>query len=56
MFVLSERFQSVSLAKSPVGSPPRDEIPTIPDMDDLKDEILLNEIVEPPMCVHKQKV
>ncbi|XP_011210677.1 intraflagellar transport protein 43 homolog [Bactrocera dorsalis] len=44
-----ERFQSVSLAKSPVGSPPRDEIPTIPDMDDLKDEILLNEIVEPPI-------
>ncbi|XP_017465912.1 PREDICTED: intraflagellar transport protein 43 homolog [Rhagoletis zephyria] len=43
-----ERFQSVSLAKSPIGSPPRDDIPTIPDMDDLKDEILLNEIVEPP--------
>uniref|UniRef100_A0A0K8VZX1 Intraflagellar transport protein 43 n=1 Tax=Bactrocera latifrons TaxID=174628 RepID=A0A0K8VZX1_BACLA len=51
-----ERFRSVSLAKSPVGSPPRDEIPTIPDMDDLKDEILLNEIVEPPMYAQKKKV
>ncbi|CAD6999734.1 intraflagellar transport protein 43 homolog [Ceratitis capitata] len=44
-----ERFQSVSLAKSPIGSPSGDEIPTIPDMDDLKDEILLNEILEPPV-------
>ncbi|XP_053957690.1 intraflagellar transport protein 43 homolog isoform X1 [Anastrepha ludens] len=43
-----ERFQSVSVTKSPIGSSPRDEIPTIPDMEDLKDEILLNEIVEPP--------
>ncbi|XP_067624175.1 intraflagellar transport protein 43 homolog A isoform X2 [Eurosta solidaginis] len=44
----NERFQIVSMGKLPIDSPPRDDIPTIPDMDDLKDEILLNEIIEPP--------
>ncbi|KAH8233952.1 hypothetical protein KR032_004843 [Drosophila birchii] len=39
-----ERFR---LTKSATNSIPTDDIPVIPDMDDIKDEIMLNEIVEP---------
>lgn len=41
----SERFKQT---KSATNSIPTDDIPVIPDMDDVKDEIMLNEIVEPP--------
>lgn len=40
-----ERFRQT---KSATNSIPTDDIPVIPDMDDVKDEIMLNEIVEPP--------
>ncbi|SPP82101.1 intraflagellar transport protein 43 homolog [Drosophila guanche] len=39
-----ERFQQTKSATSV----PTDDIPVIPDVDDFKDEIMLNEIVEPP--------
>ncbi|KAH8352708.1 hypothetical protein KR084_005870 [Drosophila pseudotakahashii] len=42
---LNERFRQT---KSATNSIPTDDIPVIPDMDDVKDEIMLNEIVEPP--------
>ncbi|EDV32103.1 uncharacterized protein Dana_GF15660 [Drosophila ananassae] len=41
-----ERFRQT---KSATNSIPTDDIPVIPDMDDIKDEIMLNEIVEPPI-------
>ncbi|EDW45941.1 GM26053 [Drosophila sechellia] len=40
-----ERFRKT---KSSTNSIPTDDIPVIPDMDDVKDEIMLNEIIEPP--------
>ncbi|ALC39329.1 CG5780 [Drosophila busckii] len=40
-----ERFQ---ITKSATSSIHTDDIPVIPDMDDVKDDILLNEIAEPP--------
>ncbi|KAH8327781.1 hypothetical protein KR074_003995 [Drosophila pseudoananassae] len=43
---LNERFRQT---KSATNSIPTDDIPVIPDMDDIKDEIMLNEIVEPPI-------
>ncbi|KAH8391991.1 hypothetical protein KR215_012134 [Drosophila sulfurigaster] len=42
---LNERFQ---ISKSATSTIPTDDIPIIPDLDDVRDEILLNEIVEPP--------
>ncbi|EDW76527.1 LOW QUALITY PROTEIN: intraflagellar transport protein 43 homolog [Drosophila tropicalis] len=39
-----ERFQQTRSATSSI---PTDDIPVIPDLDDVKDEIMLNEIVEP---------
>ncbi|KAH8377159.1 hypothetical protein KR093_003737 [Drosophila rubida] len=42
---LNERFQ---ITKSATSTIPTDDIPIIPDLDDVRDEILLNEIVEPP--------
>ncbi|TDG49456.1 hypothetical protein AWZ03_004139 [Drosophila navojoa] len=43
-----ERFQVI---KSATSSIPTDDIPIIPDLDDVRDEILLNEIVEPASSV-----
>ncbi|EDW04194.1 intraflagellar transport protein 43 homolog isoform X2 [Drosophila grimshawi] len=40
-----ERFQ---ITKSATSTIPTDDIPIVPDLDDIRDEILLNEIVEPP--------
>ncbi|KAH8318959.1 hypothetical protein KR067_000144 [Drosophila pandora] len=44
--LVCERFRQT---KSATNSIPTDDIPVIPDMDDIKDEIMLNEIVEPPI-------
>lgn len=44
-FKFSERFQ---VSKSATSTIPTDDIPIIPDIDDIKDDILLNEIIEPP--------
>ncbi|XP_055920048.1 intraflagellar transport protein 43 homolog [Eupeodes corollae] len=44
-----ERFRHSQ--KSSDSSPPEDDIPIIPDLDDVKDEIIMNEIVEPPSVV-----
>ncbi|XP_037957218.1 intraflagellar transport protein 43 homolog [Teleopsis dalmanni] len=43
-----ERFQ-FSTPKSTKSTTPDDDIPIIPDLEDIKDEIILNEIVEPPI-------
>ncbi|XP_023165543.1 intraflagellar transport protein 43 homolog [Drosophila hydei] len=43
-----ERFQVI---KSATSSIPTDDIPIIPDLDDVRDEILLNEIVEPASSI-----
>lgn len=40
----SERFG----LKSSANTSPTDDIPIIPDLDDLKDDTLMNEIAEPP--------
>ncbi|KAL7741468.1 hypothetical protein ACLKA6_000788 [Drosophila palustris] len=47
-----ERFQ----LKSATSSIPTDDIPIIPDLDDIRDEILLNEIVEPPSASINREV
>ncbi|XP_055836782.1 intraflagellar transport protein 43 homolog [Episyrphus balteatus] len=41
-----ERFRQSS--KSNDSSPPEEDIPIIPDLDDVKEDIIMNEIVEPP--------
>ncbi|KAH8412170.1 hypothetical protein KR009_000269 [Drosophila setifemur] len=48
-----ERFRQT---KSTTNSIPTDDIPVIPDMDEVKDEIMLNEIVEPPVGTTRSAV
>lgn len=43
-----ERFNISTGSKVATSSILEDDIPVIPDLDDVKDEVLMNEIVEPP--------
>lgn len=41
----SDRF---GIKSSSANNSPTDDIPIIPDLDDIKDDMLMNEIAEPP--------
>ncbi|KAH8293069.1 hypothetical protein KR044_000489 [Drosophila immigrans] len=50
---LNERFQ---ITKSATSTIPTDDIPIIPDLDDVRDDIFLNEVVEHPSASNSHEV